>query len=351
MGGCAKEDIPPAADGRKHDLAPPPDVSRKAGGANARPADELLQVLRQRGLEGLVVLGGAARDRLLSVNGHGDVDLQVQVRLHDFEQAWIRRIRRLARLRWPWGGLWYSLAMRAAMRRIQTRHTTDWDPLLRSGVLDRPGELFAGGAGFRGVRVERAKRVLVTDRGEIIPENRVPSFELVAISPKGEVFTYDRQTLEDLEQRRVRITGCGALSIRTVMRMVSIRRQFAGAWYDEESWREMTRYAGWLRRGLGARYHLRSRHARRVILARLGETIQRAGDQWPLAVEDLDKLGILTLIEAACPEAIRLIHYRGALDRGSSVPGEEAAFCEPLLSSFSRQLFPLDAPPRAGVSR
>lgn len=357
MGGqvsCVRADISPVLEDRSPHSAVPYDAARSVSGTSTRTddrtVDELLQALRHHGLEDVVVLGGAARDRLLSVSSHGDVDLQMQVRLHNLERARIRCIRWLCRLRRPWGGLLCSLAMRPAMRRIQARHKPDWQPLLRTGVLDRAEDLFAGGACFRGVRVERARRVLVTDRGEIIPENRVPSFELVAISPKGDVFTYDRQTLEDLEKRRVRITGCGALSMRTVMRMVSIRRQFAGAWYDEDSWREMKEYAGWLQRGLGARYHLRSRHARRVILARLGETIQRAGAQWPLAVDDLAKLGILSLIESACPEAGRLIGYRRAIDRGASVSGEEAAFCEPLLSSFSRQVFPLDAPPRIGMN-
>ena len=130
-----------------------------------------------------------------------------------------------------------------------------------------------------------------------------------------------------------------------------LRVQFAGAWYDEDSWREMVRYTDWLRRGRGAaRYHLRSRHARRVVLARLGETIQRAGAQWRLAVEDLERLGVLALIEAVCPEAGRLIHYRRTLDGENSVSREDAAWCEPLLSSFPRQVFPLDAPPRVGTT-
>ena len=316
-----------------------------------RTGDALLQVLRQHGLNDTVILGGAARDRLLSVSSRCDVDLQIRIRLSGAGRARIDRIRRLARFRWPWGGLAYSLAMRPVMRRIQARHEPGWAPLLQSGTLDRPDGLFPGTASFRGVRVERAKRVLVTDEGEIISENRVPSFELVAISPAGEVFACDEQTREDVEQRRVRIAGCGALSMRTVMRMVSIRRQFAGAFYDEDSWREMERYAAWLRRGRGAaRFHLRSRHARRVILARLGETIQRAGDQWPLAVEDLERLGLLPLIESVCPEAGSLIRYRRALDGVGAVSGEEAALCEPLLSSFPRQVFPLDAPPRMGTS-
>ncbi|HOW97700.1 MAG TPA: hypothetical protein P5567_14225 [Kiritimatiellia bacterium] len=315
-----------------------------------RTGDALLQILRQRGLADTVILGGAARDRLLAVSSRCDVDLQMRIRLTDAERSRIGSIRRLARFRWPWGGLLYSLAMRCAMRGIQARHEPDWAPLLWDGVLENPEGLFPGTASFRGVRVERAKRVLVTAEGEIIPENRVPSFELVALSPEGEVFAYDAQTLEDIEKRRVRIAGCGALSIRTVMRMVSIRRQFAGTSYDEGSWREMEAYVGWLRRGRGAaRFHLQSRHARRVILARLGETIQRAGDQWPLAVEDLDRLGLLPLIESACPEAGSLIRYRRALDGGAAVSGDEAAFCEPLLSSFPRQVFPLDAPPRMGA--
>jgi len=64
----------------------------------------------------------------------------------------------------------------------------------------------------------------------------------------------------------------------------------------------------------------------------------------------LERLGVLALIEAVCPEAGRLIHYRRTLDGENSVSREDAAWCEPLLSSFPRQVFPLDAPPRVGTT-
>ena len=306
--------------------------------AAAPENDGFLHALRAVGLSGPAVVGGRARDKLLGARARSDIDVQLQTALSRTEQAQIDWVCRRGRTH----PLTYTLTMRLLRRRIHRRQRDGWHPLIRNGILDHGEGLATGAARYQGTRVHIAKHVLLTEDGQFIPERRGPTFELVAMSPQEDIIAFDPDVAADLQFRRIRVSGQGILTIRSIMRAVSLKHQFEDSAYDEESWREMTDFGRRLKQGGPfAHWNLYSRHARKINLARLGETLQRAGAQWEPAIEDLRRLGILALIESASPRAGELIRYRGTQDPADP----DTAVYKALLSRYPRKDFPLDAAP------
>ena len=301
--------------------------------ANAQ--SDFLQALQDAGLDDVAVVGGGARDRRMGVSRRGDIDVQLTLSLSRSERSHLDRIRRFPPL--P-----YTMAARRLIRQVQRRHLDAWTPFVSSGVLARADLLLQGGAQFDGKRVHIAKHVLLTKDGPFIPENLAPTYELIAMTPRGEWLCYEDRVLDDIDQRKIRISGQGIMTMRTVMRTISLKHQFAGTAYDEATWKAMAAFGVRLQQGgLFARYNLYSRYARRINLDRLGETLQRSGGQWELAVEDLRRLGILALMERASGAAYRLVRYRASM--GADAPHDVS--CESLLARYPRDVYSLDAKP------